>query len=772
MDPRLPQGTLEQIADNPLVASAIGRTVDQNGEAMPSVSGTEIPVQSPTGSPVPTPGASPYSPVSGGASLAQTLLAKGQNLLSTFRSQHVEKIGDNATKALAAQPDAATKPGGWSRALVGGALDALKGVSAVAESLGDVAAVGTIPAGAGGLTGAARTLQARQQRMRQQRLDVEESKKNNALIAEANARTRHTQALAHQLDEETKDKLIASNQPVLDVLKEAGAEYVLQEKKDSDDLTQDIQNGKISPAQHAGVMDGKKDLGNGLSRGTYSIVVPHDVDLDPSKPRHKQVLDLLNEYAPPGEGKIWQGETKGVVHLGGDQFLHLVSQATAAETSTMARDKYIVDKGLASVDNVKKLESIKFEQNLDGWNQALADTGGDIIGARNLLLRTQPNKWKDLDNDLSRHMGKELYDKALEDHQKRLDIVSTQFEDRRKELTTADGPKAAGLAEQWRTEMTNVPSEYRPTLQRLISEADAKAKGVADYQTNLKARESEAEQKAGEGDISAVEDMALNYEYDPDKLFSRFKGQKQKVEFLADIHRKDPNWSEAEYRARYNTVNDYRPSGEGGKAKRSLNAFAGHTGRVNDLINSLQNTRSPLLNTPLNKFKEEVFGSPQFVAYRQDLQAAADEYLNFLLNNHAKHESDDKLVTQMTSSDTSPAKSQAILREMAHTVAIRARAQNDAYHETMKKDIPGFVNPDTELVLRTFGVDPKSITATGTSGLVGGPRVRPGWENLPAPVKGMTRVQLPSGKPMDFQADSDALRTAIAHGAIVASQEQ
>lgn len=712
--------------------------------------------------------AQPENGVPSGASLGDI---DRNGVLKKFRSAmalspHASKIGNAITKTIAENPRAAAQPGGVMRAVVAGGLQALTGIG---DSLGDVAAVGTVPEGAGGLTGMARTLQARNQRMRQQRLDTQAEKKDNALIAETNARTLHTQALVHQLDEEAKDKLIASNQPVLDLLREAGAEYVVAGNKDSNELSRGIQSGTIKPTEHAGVLDGKKDAGDGLTRGTYSIVIPHDVDLDPSNPRQKQVLDLLNEYTPPSKGKTWQGENGSAVHFQGDQFLHLVAQANAAETSTMARNQHLVKQGLETVDSAKKMESIQFEQNLDTWNKALAAVGGqDVIAARNLILRTQPGKWKDLDYDLAQHYKQEHYDKMLDDYQKKITGTLADFEDRRKELTTADGAKSAGLASQWRTEMKTVGPEFRPTLQKLIDEADAKAKGAQDYSVDLKTRESEAEQKASEGDLSSVMDMALKYDYDPDKLFSRFKGQKQKAEFLAEMHRRDPNWSEAEYAARYETKKDYRPQGKGGIAKQSLNAFGGHVGDANSLIETLRNKKSPLLNTPINKWKEEVLGQPQFIAYRQAVQAAGDEYLNFLLNNRAKHKSDDDLVEKMNSTDTSPEAAQGMFRQMANTIAIRARAQNKAYRDQMGENIPKFLDPDTEQVLRTFGIDPKSITNEGPSGLIHNQQKA---QNLPPAAKGMVRVQLPSGTFLDYAEGSDAYKQAIANGATAVRPE-
>jgi hypothetical protein len=117
--------------------------------------------------------------------------------------------------------------------------------------------------------------------------------------------------------------------------------------------------------------------------------------------------------------------------------------------------------------------------------------------------------------------------------------------------------------------------------------------------------------------------------------------------------------------------------------------------------------------------KEEVLGQPQFVAYRTAVSAAADEYINFLLNQKAKHASDDELAAKLTSVNQSPAAAQAMFRQMANTIAIRARALNKGYRDQMGgKDIPNFLDPDTEQVLRDFGIDPKSITAQTTSGLI------------------------------------------------------
>lgn len=590
--------------------------------------------------------------------------------------------------------------------------NALKAAGTMLSHLGDVGNIGKVPEGAGGLYGAAKTLQGRQERGMKEQQFAEEQRKDSATIAEANIRTRTAEQALHRLDEEDRLKAQDRNSVAMNMLRKAGVP-VLLEKGHSDQVMQNLQNKTINPAQHLAVPDGSTPEGDG-SRGTYSIVVPQDVTIPKDNPTQEQTdfLNWMNRYAPREDGGKWQpGQT-----FTKDSLAHYLSVANQNQMIEASADAYLTKNDLVKAENLKVAEALKFErEDADMLSKALNQTNGDIIAARNLLMRQNPTKWKDLDYDLAQHFdryGKDFYGEILKKHQDKLDIASTQFEDRRKELTSADGPKAAGLAEQWRTELQNndIPTEYRPTLQRMINEADAKAKGASSYAVDLKSRESEAEQKANEGDLSSVMDMALHYEYDPDKLFSRFKGQKQKAEFLAEMHRRDPNWSEAQYNARFKTVADYRPQGEGGKAVQALGTFAGHAEDANGLIQNLRNSKSPLLNTPLNKFKTEVLGSPEFIKYKTAIAAAADNYISFLLNNHAKHESDDKLAEKLQSENLAPDQAQGLLRQMANTIAIKAREQNRTYKTTMKTDIPDFMGPETQRALRTFGIDPKSIT--------------------------------------------------------------
>lgn len=767
-----PSGTLSQMTDNPLVASALNQNESDspNLETNPHYGAT---VLSPTGSPVPQPTASP-APVSGGASLGDILMSKGQSV-PKFTSPHASKIGDSVAKTLQTNPEAAKQPAGWARALVGGALDALKGVG---DSIGDVAAVGTVPAGGGGLTGVARTLQARQQRQRQQRLDTQDADKNRTMMAEANIRMQHEQRLIHKLDDDAKQTSVESGQRQIAAMRtQASPVPALGEKLTSDEIAQFLQDKKLDPTKETAVPDGMKTVGtdkdgNPITRLTYTLMgVPADMNLDPADPEQKKVLDELNKYAPPANGGKW-GDG-GAQHFTGTEFNLAMQHSNDVRAATLARNQQLINADISTQKQTQDMESVNFRGVAD-WVNALSHTAnGDVIGARNSMLADPKmrSKYPNLDNDLREYYGKDdkgayNYDKLLEKHQENVDKQIQSISDLQKEIDKSHGEDSAAIAAglQSKISQPGLAPELRQRYQKMLDQANSQAKASLDYSADKKTREANAELKANEGDMSSVMDMALSYEYDPDKLFSRFKGQKQKAEFLAEMHRKDPSWSEGEYRARFKTAEDYRPQGKGGQAKQSLNTFAGHVGDANNLISTLNNTKSPLLNTPLNKMSEQVLGQPEIMQYRVAVSAAADNYIDYLLNQRAKHESDDELAKKLQSTDTSPAMAQAMFRQMANTIVIRARAQNKGYRDQMGgKDIPNFLDPDTEQVLRTFGIDPKQITTQGQSGLIGGNKAS---QNLPKPAAGMGRLRLPSGTFMDFQEGSDAYKKAIANGAV------
>ncbi len=746
--------------NSPTTASSIAQT-----PATPGVSALAAPQQGQPQQEQPQQGQprqeqpqqNPPSTPSGGATLGS---------IARLKSPYAQKMAKSVQASLQANPQAASQPGGWARALVGGAIDAL------GSGLGDAAAVGTVPSGGGALTGIARTLAARNQRLtaqkQQQFENAQEVDKNKAINAEANARKVYQQQATHNLREEGVNASLKSGQEQLAAWKNQSNPAVEKVKGLTSDQAKDLlKKDGLNPTEETMIPTGsfitEDGDGNPYTQLTYSVVRIVPVDLNPKNDHDKKILDRLNKYIPPELKEKWQGQKDGTIHFEGSQYNMLMQMAAERETADIAAKKAANQVGMAEEDLKRDEEALNFKKDLRTdpnlmrvLSQSTSVNGvPDFISARNALMQANldPNsplhgRYGNIDNDMREYLryqenpktGERTYvwDKLVQDYQKRVDAGISQISDLTKELNTSDGEKAASIAAGLQAKINdpNTPAPLKTQYVRMRNQANAQANASLTYNEQKKARETAAEQQAETGDMSGIMDMVKNYDYDPDKLFSRFKDMKAKRDFISQMYAETgQKWSDSEYKARYKTKQDYRPEGKGGTAVQSLNTFALHTGDANSLITKLNNTNSPLLNTPLNKWKESVLGEPQVIQYRTAIAAAADNYLNYLLNNKAKHQSDDDLAAKLQSVDTSPAMAQGIMRQMAITIAAKAREQNRSYKSQMGKDIPNFLDPDTEQVLRTFGIDPKSITTESSSGLGGGPQ--PG-QQAPAVPKGAT----------------------------------
>jgi len=759
MDPKqLPQNVTDTLNATPPSQAAF----DALGTTTPSAADTQ---QEPFAAPSTAPGFATFANARGAQSVADA-----------YKRRLVQKVDEHA----AASPNPSA-PGAWSRSLVAGALSALSDASedvATAQQMAAKAPKG-VRIGVAGALGNVATA-------KRERLNKEQT--------EAVLRA-HTTLQMHQI---TQQMQIASENHQLEMDKNSQAsidDYSKFHDKVGEMPFSQYQQMVEAMGGHAKFdaeyiaipkgripqtsADGKPavdDQGRPIQEANVTLFRRQVGQTEvPEKTAARARAVGITDFPAAGSSIGKDVLTERIAHITALENANaaldeahakaLTSDEKARSVDALARiDKHILDikdDPIGSMDalverNRKGIESLQA-------TRAAAEQNGktDVMNQIDQMIKSANQEIQDANTVLSTRFTLEDLTKRREE---RIGNDALQ-----KDLDKAHGEEAASIAAglQAKIDNPNTPQEMLPKLNRQLLQANAQAKATQDYDVEKKRREAEAELKASEGDISEVIDMALKYQKDPDTLFSRFKGQKQKMEFLAEMHRRDPNWSEAEYKKRYNTEQSYAAGKPGEVAKRALNTFAGHTGDANNLIQTLHNTRSPLLSTPLNKWKEDVLGQPQIIQYRVALQAAGENYIDFLLNNRAKHESDDDLVKVMTSVNSSPAMAQGMLRQMANTIAIRARAQNKDYRDIMKKDIPNFLDPDTENVLRTFGIDPKEITKQNQSDLI---NKTSETQNLPKPADGMARVKLPSGKFMDFQANSQAYKQAIANGALAVNE--
>jgi hypothetical protein len=255
-----------------------------------------------------------------------------------------------------------------------------------------------------------------------------------------------------------------------------------------------------------------------------------------------------------------------------------------------------------------------------------------------------------------------------------------------------------------------VPQKVLETSAKTSNElAGVDEKKSATKKNNAEAAKADAETKKintdaanGTATTDTLIGAAQNYQLDPEKMYG-IRG-KQRAEFMAAMLRQDPTWSESAYKARYNTVQDFTSKGKSGQQVESLNTFAGHVGEANQLISTLQNTKSPWLNKPMNKVKVGL-GDATIGPVQTALEAAKDEYLNFLKAGHAPTKDEIERGETLVNPNSSPAQIQATLRQMARTVAIRTESLNHQYRSTMEKDYPDMLTPESAQVLKDFGID-------------------------------------------------------------------
>jgi hypothetical protein len=637
--------------------------------------------------------------------------------------------------------DGTPEPGGWAKSLVAGAQTALasKAATSVEGAAGDVgaglSAIGQIPKGSGkfgaALIGAGRGLnasvQAGNQRRQQQFQNKQETTKNQALTAEANMRMIHEQRLVHNMDEDTVNASIVSGNQAADKLQSnPSPSPIIAKGLTSDELNQYLKDKKIDPTNETAYPTGRKVVGENPDgtpqyRTTYTAMgLPPSVDLDPENPKDKAILDDLNKYSPPAEGQGKWGST-GKQTLTGTQFNFAMQQVAEGRAATAARNTTLVNQKLADAADVKKLEAVNFGQNNPAWIKVLGTVPNhDPIAARNAIL-ANPDlaaKFPNLDSDLTYMYGEKAYDSMLDTYQKKVEMGFDEVNTLQKEVDKAHGEDAAGIAGSIQAKMDanpDMPSSVRTKYSQMLKQANSAAQSSEDYHAREKQNDINFADAAKQGNVDSLVDMARQYEMSPKDMASMRTNDRQKM--IAALHAADPTWDIKVYAARYKTSQEFTPEAKGGLAVQSLNTFAGHTAEANSLISTLQNKNSPLLNRPLNKIKEAL-GSDKIGAYKTSLLASRKEYINFLNNQHAESEIDNKEMDRLISEDTTPANAQAILRQMAKTVAIRARSMNSVYRTTMGKDIPDLLDPDTQQALKNWGIDPAGVTTTGPSGFV------------------------------------------------------
>ncbi|HZS43434.1 MAG TPA: hypothetical protein VFA52_04585 [Candidatus Paceibacterota bacterium] len=776
LDPKVnPAGTLSQLpGDNPLIQNILRPQDAVSTLASPTLvdTGSEpfTPLAPAVKSSIPL---APQEtqipqrlPVSGGASLGQIIATKGQIL------PHVQAIGDSINRTIRSNPEVAAKPGGIMRAVVGGALDALKGVG---QSIGDVAAVGTVPAGAGALTGFARTMAARNQRLSQEKLLKTEEDKNRALMAESAVRRMHEQRLVSKLDMEAKQASVDSGLRQIQLYRSLPNPVpVLGDHLDSDEINQYLKEGKLDPTKETAIPDGLKTVGedengNPIVRTTYTLMgIPKEVTLNESLPGYKDVLDELNKYNPPAPGQKWkEGQT-----FSGEQFNLMMQHAADVRAATKARNQELIDSKMADEKMVLDLEAVNF-RGVEDWVNALSHNNGDVMAARNAMLANPQMraKYPNLDNDLRKYYGQDdkgnyFFDKLLEKYQEKLGKNDTDLTDLQKKLDGAHGAEAAAIASgiQSRIDDPNTPKEIVPKLQQMLKQATAQSAASLAFQEKSAEVTRQAERTEMQKDIEpAAQSIANGDLTDLKDITTAFKGN-QRLLLYNRVKELNPKFNISALKRQIKIMDDYTTGSEG-KQLQSFGTFLRHAGEAADVIGNLQLTDVKLANKPLVWWKKNISSDPRFTSYMTALEPVRKEFEGFLLGGRALYAEDRKAAETILSDDSTPSQVGAALKQMGRTVQARYGEMNQRFKNQMGKNISQLVGPLSEDALegaKKIGLPVQDNDLLSMSSASPDAQAK---SSLPAPPPGRIYIKTPSGTIMTIpQNQKDA---AVANGATV-----
>lgn len=605
--------------------------------------------------------------------------------------------------------------------------DKLKGAfGGVMDDLGDAAHAHDTKGG--WFSGVANTLNARRQRLDQE-------KKDAALLAKTQAETVMMHRNIYQQETAQRQQAYAGNQSFVDTFK---VNHDITNGVTQDELQKNFKDNKNFANEYYVRATGEEPLldqtgmpkrdknGNPITTPTYTLISRATKD---GQPDDKEVTPEMSAGMQKYLGQSMPKGTKltGLQYASLDTALNnsrnstnILQNANGKEFSDeqlKSLSPYLTDPTIQSaISHVPGSAYAGLKQYSDNANLHILQLQGQAEiakqqGNQQMFDQTQAaiSQITEERDKVMQFTSTAVSPKQIEDYDKKQNEAGLMLTDLQKKADGAHGEEAAAIAAGTRKMLEDHPeygSGTKQTLQRIIGQTEAAAKASQEYKSDEEKRKQEVTNALAEGDTDVLVDAALHYQLDPNKLYSMRKNTN--AEFKAKMLRQDSTWSELLYKQRYDTAQSFAIGKPGELAVRSLNKFALHTGDANELISTLQNTNSPLINKPLNAVKLAL-GNDKVQPYEAALEAARTEYLNFLNNQHALTTVDKEMADKLIDKNSSPAASQAVLRQMAKTIALAGYSFNSDYKQVMGQNIPGLLTPKAANVLKNFGINPDSV---------------------------------------------------------------
>jgi hypothetical protein len=162
------------------------------------------------------------------------------------------------------------------------------------------------------------------------------------------------------------------------------------------------------------------------------------------------------------------------------------------------------------------------------------------------------------------------------------------------------------------------------------------------------------------------------------------------------------------------TADEYAPSGKIGQQLMAFKKFGEHASDAADANSAWQRTNSPLLNHPLSWWAKNAADDQNYQRFKASVIAPAKEYMNFLNQNRAEHETDIAALQPLLNEDVTPATAFTALQTFMKTADDQAYSMGEAYRDTVGDTYPNLVSKSTADAMRKLGVNSRSVNLSGT----------------------------------------------------------
>jgi len=277
--------------------------------------------------------------------------------------------------------------------------------------------------------------------------------------------------------------------------------------------------------------------------------------------------------------------------------------------------------------------------------------------------------------------------------------------------------------------LTIVASPTEPTARKAAAQdllnATAKQEGAeAQSKQDVKDKATKAIQDKTDADLVAAAQNVITGDYSRIGDIVSFRGN-QRTKFFDILHDaavragKNPNdFSSAALTAKSKVIDDFAS----GKSADNLVAFNTFLGHANDALDTTGKMRaklnagmpSPLLNRPLNWIEKNAANDPDYIAFITSLEPVRKEFMTFLNQNRAEHDTDLKIMDRVLDDNATPAQIEAGLKQLGNSAAIRLNALGRKYSNSIGSAYPNLINPEGVQALQRMGIKiPQGLTSEG-----------------------------------------------------------